>query len=220
MATHVFWDWNGTLCDDVLLALEAVNEMLRKRSRAPIGLEDYYSYIDIPIRRFYEHVFDLNEVSMEVIAAEFNAYYDAHLRADCLMPGARETLSALRDAGVKQYILTSSHRESVYPTVEKLGLLPFFDAVLGAEDWNVLSKEERARAFCAENGLLEQDLWFIGDMLHDRDTANACGASCLLIPGGHQSEQDLRKAGDCFCERITDVPALVLLKFENPAEKD
>lgn len=212
MAVHVFWDWNGTLCDDVLLALEAVNEMLRKRSRAPIGLADYYSYIDVPIRRFYEHVFDLDQLPMEVISVEYQSYYDAHLRKDCLMPGARETLSALRDAGAKQYILTSSHKESVLPTVEKLGLLPFFDEVLGAEDWHVLPKEDRARAFCEKNGLLGESLWFVGDMLHDRDAANACGASCLLIPGGHQSEADLRGAGDCFCPSISEVPERILGK--------
>ncbi|MCH5183243.1 MAG: HAD family hydrolase [Oscillospiraceae bacterium] len=211
MATHVFWDWNGTLCDDVLLALEAVNEMLRKRSRTPITLADYYSYIGIPIRRFYEHVFDLNEVPMEVISVEYNTYYDAHLREDCLMPGARETLSVLRDAGVKQYILTSSHKESVLPTVKKLGLLPFFDAVLGADDWHVQSKEDRARSFCEANGLWGESLWFVGDMLHDRDTANACGGSCLLIPGGHQSEEALRGAGNCFCPSIAEVPARICM---------
>lgn len=218
MAIHVFWDWNGTLCDDVLLGLEAVNAMLRKRERAPISLAEYRSYIGIPIRRFYEHVFDLNELPMEVIYEEYNAYYDANLREDCLMPGARETLSALRDAGVKQYILTSSHKKSVLPTVEKLGLMPFFDAVLGAEDWSVLSKEDRARAFCAEKGLLGEELWFIGDMLHDRETADACGASCLLIPGGHQSEQDLRNAGDCFCPSIRDVPERI--RGKKPVEND
>lgn len=212
MSIHVFWDWNGTLCDDVLLALEAVNEMLRKRSRAPITLAAYYSYIDLPIRRFYEHVFDLNQVPMEVISVEYQSYYDAHLREDCLMPGALETLRALRNAGAKQYILTSSHRESVLPTVERLGLLPFFDVVLGAEDWHVRSKEERARRFCEENGLFGESLWFIGDMLHDREAARACGASCLLIPGGHQSEEDLRNAGDCFCPSVTEVPMRILAK--------
>lgn len=210
MSIHVFWDWNGTLCDDVLLALEAVNEMLRKRERAPITLADYYSYIDIPIRRFYEHVFDLNELPMEVISVEYQSYYDANLREDCLTAGARETLSALRDAGAKQYILTSSHKESVLPTVERLGLLPFFDAVLGADDWHVQSKEDRARTFCETNGICGESLWFVGDMLHDRDTALACGGSCLLIPGGHQSEQALRGAGDCFCPSITDVPGRIL----------
>ena len=206
MAIHVFWDWNGTLCDDVLLALEAVNEMLRKRERTPITLADYYSYIELPIRRFYEHVFDLNETPMEVISGEYNSYYDANLRRDCLRSGARETLLTLREAGVKQYLLTSSHRETVLPTVEKLGLLPYFDALLAAEDWGVLPKEDRARVFCEENGLCGESLWFVGDMLLDLDTARACGASCLLLPGGHQSEEDLRGAGDCFCPSITEVP--------------
>ena len=124
MGVHVFWDWNGTLCDDVLLSLEAVNQMLRKRSRPPIGLDEYYRYIGVPISRFYEHLFDLKQLPMEVISDEFQAYYRAHLRTDCLTPGALDALNRLRDAGAKQYLLTSSHRESVQPTLEKLHLLP------------------------------------------------------------------------------------------------
>lgn len=210
MGVHVFWDWNGTLCDDVLLSLEAVNQMLRKRSRAPIGLDEYYRYIDVPISRFYAHLFDLNELPMAVISDEFQAYYRAHLRTDCLTPGALDALNELRDAGAKQYLLTSSHRESVLPTLEKLDLLPYFDAFLAAEDWGALPKADRAKAFCDANGLCGQDVWFVGDQLHDWETARACGASCLLLPTGHQSEETLRSAGPCFCPSLAAVPSRIL----------
>ncbi len=210
MGVHVFWDWNGTLCDDVLLSLEAVNQMLRKRSRPPIGLDEYYRYIGVPISRFYEHLFDLKQLPMEVISDEFQAYYRAHLRTDCLTPGALDALNRLRDAGAKQYLLTSSHRESVQPTLEKLHLLPYFDAFLAAEDWGARSKADRAKAFCDENGLCGQDVWFVGDQLHDWETAQACGADCLLLPTGHQSEEILRSAGPCFCPSLAEVPPRIL----------
>ncbi len=212
MGVHVFWDWNGTLCDDVLLSLEAVNEMLRKRFRPPIGLEEYYRFIDVPIRRFYEHLFDLDEIPMKIISDEFQSYYRAHQRADCLTPGALDALNVLRDAGAKQYLLTSSHRESVLPALEKQGLPPYFEAVLAAEDWGALPKANRAKAFCDANGLRGEDLWFVGDQLHDLETAQACGASCLLLPTGHQSEEKLRSAGSCFCPSLADVPSRILGK--------
>ena len=53
--TTVIWDWNGTLADDVRVALQSVNDILARRGREPITLEQYYSYIDTPIRRFYEN---------------------------------------------------------------------------------------------------------------------------------------------------------------------
>ena len=55
--TTILWDWNGTLADDVQVALRSVNDILARRNRSPITTEDYYSYIDTPIRRFYEHLF-------------------------------------------------------------------------------------------------------------------------------------------------------------------
>lgn len=203
---NVFWDWNGTLCDDVLLALEAVNAMLAKRSRPPIDLASYYSYMDTPISRFYEHLFDFEEVPMSVLSAEFYDYYHKHLRDRCLMPGALQTLTALKEAGVRQFLLSSSHRDSILPTLTRLELLPFFEEVLAADDWQVTSKAERARLFFEEHGLRGEETWFVGDLLHDLDAATLCGAHCLLIPAGHQSEQDLRKTGMCFCPSISEVP--------------
>lgn len=203
---NVFWDWNGTLCDDVFLALEAVNAILAKRNRPTVDLASYYSYMDTPISKFYEHLFDFKQDPMSVLSSEFYSYYNAHLRSDCLMSGAWETLNTLKEAGVRQFLLSSSHRDSILPTVTRLGLLPFFDEVLAADDWHVTSKSERARLFFEENGLHGEETWFVGDLLHDLDAATLCGASCLLIPAGHQSEEDLRKTGKCFCPSITEVP--------------
>ena len=50
---NILWDWNGTLIDDVGVALEAVNIMLERRSLPKINIGQYYSYVDTPIIRFY-----------------------------------------------------------------------------------------------------------------------------------------------------------------------
>ena len=38
---HVVFDWNGTLLDDVGLAVQSVNHVLGKHGHPPIGLEHY-----------------------------------------------------------------------------------------------------------------------------------------------------------------------------------
>ena len=60
----VIWDWNGTLADDGYASLLVVNDILAKRNMPPITMDQYYQYIDTPISRFYEHLFDLNKVPM------------------------------------------------------------------------------------------------------------------------------------------------------------
>ena len=78
--TIILWDWNGTLADDGYASLLAVNDMLEKRSMPAITMEQYYQYIDTPISKFYEHLFDLNQVTMDTIAVEFAEGYARHFQ--------------------------------------------------------------------------------------------------------------------------------------------
>ena len=41
----IIWDFNGTLLDDVGAALGSVNDMLARRSKKPITLDEYREYI-------------------------------------------------------------------------------------------------------------------------------------------------------------------------------
>ncbi len=205
---NVFWDWNGTLCDDVALSLEAVNDMLSRRGRNGITMEEYYSYMGTPISKFYEHLFDFSVDPMEQLSREFYGYYQANVHTLRLREGVEEILKTLQEQGVKQFILSSSHKDSILPLACKWGILHYFDAVLGAEDWKVGSKAERARFFCCENNLCNEETWFIGDLLHDLETAEHCGASCLLLPGGHQAERLLKQTGS-YCSHIREIPACI-----------
>lgn len=202
---NIFWDWNGTICDDLQLSFDAVNDMLHRRNRAPITMEQYYSYIDTPISKFYEHLFDFSVDPMSVLSGEFNSYYRSNAHRLCISDGVLEVIKSLNDAGARQFILSSSHKSTILPLAEAWGILPYFEAVLGAEDWSVGPKAERAKRFCCDNGLCPKDTWFIGDLLHDLETAQLCGASCLLLPIGHQSREDLQKAGDSFCPSAAEI---------------
>ena len=41
---YIAWDFNGTILDDVYASLESVNDILSRRCRPKITIEDYYSY--------------------------------------------------------------------------------------------------------------------------------------------------------------------------------
>ena len=104
------------------------------------------------------------------------------------------------------YLLHNVYEKSIETYLDpRWGILPYFESVLGAEDWSVGPKDERARCFCRENGLCPEETWFIGDLLHDLETARLCGASCLLLPIGHQSTHDLQTAGESFCSSVSEI---------------
>ena len=52
--THVIWDFNGTIMDDVDIAVAAVNDMLDKRGMARTNRADYLQMIESPIIEYYK----------------------------------------------------------------------------------------------------------------------------------------------------------------------
>ena len=69
--THVLWDFNGTLLDDLDVAVAAVSDMLVSRGREPMTRAWYYELMEMPIIRYYEKLFDLSQVPFETLSREF-----------------------------------------------------------------------------------------------------------------------------------------------------
>ena len=54
MLHTILWDWNGTLLDDVEVALAAMNEMLARRGLPLLqGREPYRDIFTFPVRVYY-----------------------------------------------------------------------------------------------------------------------------------------------------------------------
>jgi phosphoglycolate phosphatase len=203
--TYVVWDWNGTLLDDVGAALLSVNDILSRRQRKPIALDQYYTYLDTPIRRFYEHLFDLDREDYEQILREFNEGYCRHIRRFGLMEGAEELLEKLSESGAEQLIISSSQEEQLRRHVEAFGVSRYFRAVLGAEDYYSAGKVARAKDYFESQHIEGSSAVVIGDSLHDFQMARALRASCLLLARGHQSRKDLESAGVPVLDHMADI---------------
>lgn len=206
----VIWDWNGTLADDVGASLLATNDILKNHGKASISMEQYYEYIDTPISRFYEHLFDLDEVPMSVIGPEFSAYYPKYFEG--LHEGAAQLLQEVQRAGMRQVILSSSHRDSIARDAAHFGILSYFEKILAADDLLAESKVERGKDWVETQEISPADMVMIGDTLHDFDTARAMGVDCILCAIGHQSEKDLRTAGVPVVTAFSQLKDLLLEK--------
>ena len=89
--THVLWDFNGTLLDDLDVAVAAVSDMLVSRGREPMTRAWYYELMEMPIIRYYEKLFDLSQVPFETLSREFVEGYARHFslaRSAALRPRA------------------------------------------------------------------------------------------------------------------------------------
>jgi len=206
---NILWDWNGTLIDDVGIALDAVNIMLRKRSLSEINMEQYYEYIDIPIIRFYERCFDMANEDKDALLGEYQRVYvelSAHL------PDNTETYDAVRSlagAGARQFVVSSCETNALNNWLVKYGIAEYFEEVTGADNIYAESKTSRAVRLMRSHGLDSRDTVFIGDMMHDRETAQAIGVDCILVTYGHQSPEDNKKTGCVTADSLDEVVRLL-----------
>ena len=207
--THVFWDFNGTVIDDVGNALACVNDMLARHGRAPITLADYYTYIETPIIGFYRHILPPEELDFDEIAREFHDDYFRHLDETKLADGAYELLHRLHDEGVRQHIITATAVEEAEELTARYGVRDCFESILGAQDNYAGSKIDRALAYFESLGIDRREAVYVGDCLHDLQTADALGIDCVLVAYGHQGKRLLREHNAFVVDSLRDVERIL-----------
>ena len=207
--TTIAWDWNGTLLDDAAICAECVNDMLRKRNMPTLDLETYRSYVENPIIKAYEHIFDLNVVTFDVIVREFYESYPKHARNVRLIRGAESMLEYFKAKGCRQIIVTAAHTPDVIEYLCKFGIKGYFDAVLGSGDQQGGSKISWAMEYAKSENFSKGKMLVIGDTAHDAETADAIGADCILFSGGHQIRSRLEATGKPVVDSLSEIRKLI-----------
>ena len=71
--SHIIWDFNGTIIDDVDIGINALNTLLRKYGYKEINDKDHYrSIFGFPIKDYYARAgFDFNVIDYETLAPLF-----------------------------------------------------------------------------------------------------------------------------------------------------
>lgn len=201
----VIWDWNGTIIDDINTALLSVNDILLKRGMPTINLQQYYSYMDAPIIKFYENLFDLSKVDFNIIAKEFSNGYDKHLPQNPIKEDTLNTLKFLQNKSIKQVIVSASHTDKIKGLVKKYNIDTYFNLISGASDHLAQSKIARGKAVINSFSIPPSNCVVIGDCIHDNQMAKEIGADCILYSGGHQSKSDLLTQNVPVIDNISDV---------------
>ena len=204
----VFWDWNGTLLDDMQVCLDVMDRILARRGLKPIGvLERYRDIFTFPVKDYYALAgLDLDGEDFLDLAEEYMSDYRAHEKDCPLMPGARETLVALNAMGIRQILASASRQDDLERQVHAHGLDGAFSAVLGMSDDLGGGKAGLAAGYMRWVGIAPEDALFVGDTVHDFEVAQSIGCRCVLIAGGHQSVDRLKATGAAVLDSIAELP--------------
>ncbi|MGI6254903.1 MAG: HAD family hydrolase [Acutalibacter sp.] len=211
MEKLVIWDWNGTLLNDVNVALQAMDTMLARRDLPLLkSLDRYREIFTFPVREYYQAAgLNLEREPFEELAVEWTQLYHRFYPSCGLYPGALETVRSLREQGFRQVIVSASQQQALDRQVEEHGLSGFFQARLGISDIYAGSKAGLARDYLEGQGLSPAQALFVGDTLHDWEVAREAACGCILLAQGHQSRGRLETAGVPVLEEICQVPVLL-----------
>ena len=196
MLRHVIFDWNGTLLDDTWLCVEVLNRLLDATGRPLVTVESYRAVFDFPAERYYRTLgIDFNQHPFEQVSTRFIEDYLTHFRRTELRPGTADLLSRLRACGLGLSILSANRQDNLERVVAAYGLAAAVDGLKGTASIHATGKVAAGIEWIAHLALPPQQVVLIGDTLHDHEVAVAMGVRCILIAGGHQSEERLRRAG-------------------------
>ena len=202
----IIWDWNGTLLNDVHIAIESINQLLRDRKLIPLNLERYLDVFMFPVQDYYEQIgFDLKNEPFEISASQFIAIYNKAVEDCGLHEDVIPLLSQLQQRGYRQFILSAMEQQTLEKTVNDNGISSFFEDLCGLSDHYAKSKVENGKSLILERGLDPERTLLIGDTTHDYDVALAIGCSCVLIAQGHQSKKRLLSSGAVVFDRLDEI---------------
>lgn len=190
---RIIWDWNGTLLDDNHASLSALNAILSRRGLESVDLDYYRKNFAFPVRYFYESLgVKIECEDWDALAQEYHdAYHECELR---LAADAKDALEFVRDNGVSQAVVSAMREDYLISDMDRFGIRPYFESVLGTNNLDGCSKLSRIRDYVALAGGRAEYV-VIGDSLHDKEVADAIGARCVFYGGGSHDPSRLREFG-------------------------
>jgi phosphoglycolate phosphatase len=193
---HIVWDWNGTLLDDIHASLQTINRLLVKRRLPVIDLTQYRDIFGFPVKDCYIKMgFDLGTEDWDAVAREFHDVYMVEARDVALRDGIVPVLENITGRGIPMSVLSASELSILETMLTAKGIRHYFKSIYGHADLYGSSKVELGRRVLRDLKIPSNHVLLVGDTDHDYEVARELNCPCVLIAGGHQAEERLRRCG-------------------------
>ncbi len=206
--SHIIWDFNGTLLDDIDECLWVLQELLARRGLPTVDIDRYREVFGFPVIDYYRELgFDFTKESYELLADEWAMLYKEACAKGRLCKDVVSVLEAIAATGTPQLIMSATQLSLLRVQVAELGIADFFSDMLALDNLFAVSKVQLGIDWMSahEHG----KVLFIGDTVHDYETATAMGADCVLVAGGHQSKRRLEATGAAVLDSSVDLIKLL-----------
>ena len=176
---NLLFDWSGTLVDDLPPTLHATNEVLMNYGVPAMDREEFRRRFRLPYPEFYEEV--LPGVPINDLEGMFRSSFNQSPVRVTVLPHAREMLAWCREQGIRCFVLSSMDVGLFTEQAHDFGLHDHFEAIYAG----VLDKRCRIGGILSDHGLELGKTAFVGDMVHDIETARHGGVDSVAVATGY-----------------------------------
>lgn len=206
----IIFDLDGTLVDSRIDITNAINYALKEYGLGPYTVEEITSLVGRGITRLIEDLIrPYPEIPLNTIIERFLYHYERHLIDNTRpYPFVKEVLEELRD--YKKAVISNKREYLSKKTLEGLGLLKYFDIVLGSD-----STPEKKPSPVPVLMVLEKlnvpgsEAVIVGDSDLDIKAGKAAGVLTIAVSYGYRPREILSEA-DYIIDSIKEL--LPLLK--------
>jgi phosphoglycolate phosphatase-like HAD superfamily hydrolase len=202
--THLVWDWNGTLLDDLSLVVDATNRAFEAVGGRSVDSDEHRRTFRRPVAEFYAEILE-RAVDAEEFGRLDRIFHDAYRLGLTTTSLAADAMHALQSWPGTQSLLSMWFHAELVPAIETYGLTGVFTRVDGlrTEVGGDLKAGHLARHL-DELGVAGDRAVLIGDSLDDALAAESVGAAAVLYTGGFTHPARLRASGRPVADTLVE----------------
>lgn len=211
MIETVILDWSGVVSDDWVATFKTVNDVLEVRGHQRISEKEFRDLYELPWMNFYKKLkVDVTIEEEYELWAKLLPKYFGDIKA---FPFSKQAFEYLKSEGKKIIIFSSANQEFVEKEAKEYGFLDNIHYI----DASNHNKLEKIDALLETHEIEKEKTIYVGDMVHDVDTANAAGITSVAVLSGYDSKEKLEKAKPDYI--IEDIGKLDTLLEKLDGEK-
>lgn len=197
MIQALLFDFDGTLFDTGPGIMRSVRSALGQMGIHETDETRLRRFVGPPLTdSFMEQYGMTQEKALCAVELFRERYRPVGLFESEIYPGIPELLQKLRAAGFRLAVATGKPTPLARELLEKCGLLPLFECVIGSEFDGTRGKKEEAVAAVLETlKLPAQRVLMVGDRRFDVEGAAKCGVGCVGVSYGYAEPGELERAG-------------------------
>ncbi len=178
MIKNVLLDWSGTLADDLGPVLKASNAIFRHYGRTELSRAEFRQHFRLPFSGFYAEF--LPEATSEGLEVLYEGFFAGLQTEVSLLPGAREFLDFCRQTHRRTFLLSTIKPDHFDLQAAALGVRDAFEHPYVG----IMDKREKIREILETHSLDPAETMFVGDMVHDIETARHGGVLDVAVLTG------------------------------------